>query len=185
MHTKGIEGVELARQILESTTWIELPFNASDNEQLCTLERLDGQDKAFDAMGFLLRETKPPLYVESKNYDTVGNQAADYTQFLANVYSITARDIQHKRSDGFREFMWFTTHPFSQKKWSSLVSASEIRSAIGDHPEVLAGSPIDDDILAKVADRVWLLNVSRKQSELALSASELNAIEGILNRKAR
>lgn len=185
MHAKGMEGVDLARQILESTTWIELSFTAADNEPVCTLERLDGIDKAFDAMGAIFREKKTLLYVECKNYDVVGNQAADYTEFLANAYSITARDIQIKGLDARREFMWFTTHPFSQTKWSRLAAASEIRAALEVHPEVLDGGSVDDDILATVADRIWLLIVNHKQAELTLSSIELNSIEGILNRKGR
>ncbi|MCB8914009.1 hypothetical protein KUG88_28320 [Rhodococcus rhodochrous] len=185
MHKKGAEGVDLARLILESTTWIELPFDAADNETVCTLERLDGEDKAYDAMGFILREPKVPLYVESKNYDVTGNQGADFSEFLANAYSITARDLIRKKVDGRREFMWFTTHPFSLNRWSDLVSPGEIKRALANHPEVLDGEGINLDVLSIVSDRLWLINVHHKQSELTLSAEELNRIEALLNRKRR
>lgn len=185
MHKKGQDGVDLARLVLESTTWIELPFTADDNETVCTLERLDGADKAYDAMGYILREQKAPLYVESKNYTTTGAQGTAYSEFLANAYSITARDVLVKKVDGNREFMWFTTHPFSLKKWNDLVSPAEVREALRVHSDALNGDCIDDDVLLTVSRRLWLINVHHKQAELTLSAEELSKIEGLLNRKRR
>lgn len=185
MHKKGQDGVDLARLVLESTTWIELPFTAEENETVCTLERLDGADKAYDAMGFILRDKKAPLYVESKNYSSAGAQGTAYVEFLANAYSVTARDILRKKVDGNREFMWFTTHPFSLTKWSDLVSPGEIKNALSAHPDALNGEPIDEDVLHLVSERLWLINVHHKQADLTLTAEELSKVEGLLNRKRR
>lgn len=186
MHKKGAEGIDLARKLLESTTWIELPFDSADNEPVCTLTRLDGKDKAFDASGFIFREKKDLLYVEAKNYDsTGGKQPAEFVEFLANSYSITARDIRVSGVDARREFMWFTTHPFSQNKWPELTNASSIIDALSQHPEALAGNAVDHDVLSLVEDRLWLIVAHRKQTDLALSADELCRIEALLNRKRR
>ncbi|WP_433579700.1 hypothetical protein [Nocardia brasiliensis] len=186
MHKKGAEGVDLARRILESTTWIELPFDVADNEPVCTLTLLDGSEKAFDATGFIFRETKDLLYVEAKNYDSSGGkQAADFIEFLANAYSVTARDINLNGVDARREFMWFTTHPFSLNKWPDLVSAGSIAEALKTHPEVLAGKEIDHSVLSVVEDRLWLIVAHRKQTDLTLTAEELCKIEALLNRKRR
>jgi hypothetical protein len=185
MHEKGRQGVDLARKILESTTWVELPFDASDNERVCTLDLLDGTDKSFDAMGFILRESKAPLYVEAKNFDSYGGtQNTEYQEFLANTYSITANDLA-TGTDGKREFMWFTKHPFNLKKWVDLISIGEIASALQLHPEVLNGAAPDPDIMKIVSDRLWLIVVHHKQSELTLSHTELSQVEAILNRKGR
>lgn len=185
MHKKGEEGVDLARKILESTTWIELPFNSADNERVCTLELLDGTDKCFDAMGCIFRTPKTPLYVEAKNYDSSGGtQNTEYQEFLANAYSITANDLK-SGTDGKREFMWFTTHPFSLRKWSDLISVNEINAALEAHPEVLNGSSADFNIMNTVSNRLWLILVHHKQTELTLSPDELGRIEGMLNRKGR
>lgn len=185
MHKKGEQGVDLARKILESTTWIELPFNASDNEAVCTLPLMDGTVKCFDAMGFIFREPKTPLYVEAKNYDSSGgDQNTGYIEFLANAYSITAKDL-NSGTDGKREFMWFTKHPFSLKRWAHLISVTAIGEALQAHPNVLNGSEPNAEIMKTVSDRLWLILVHHKQTELTLSADELGRIEGMLNRKGR
>jgi hypothetical protein len=185
MHKKGMEGVDLARKVLESTTWIELPFDASDNERICTLDLLDGTDKSFDAMGYILREPKAPLYVEAKNFDSSGGtQNTEYQKFLANAYSITAKDLQ-SGTDGKREFMWFTKHPFNLNKWTQLISVGEISGALGLHSNVLGGAQPDPDIMKLVSDRLWLIVVHHKQSELTLTFDELGRVEALLNRKRR
>lgn len=186
MHRKGEQGVQLARRILESTTWIELPFDSADNETVCTLKRLDDKDKAFDCFGFILRERKDLLYVEAKNYDSDGGkQAADYSEFLANAYSVTARDIEVDKLDARREFMWFTKHPFSLNKWPDLTSETAITDALGKHREALDGRAIDPRTLSLVSSRLWLIVAHEKQTDLALSAEELSRVEAMLNRKRR
>jgi hypothetical protein len=185
MHKKGEKGVDLARKILESTTWIELPFDSAENERVCTLDLLNGSDKCYDAMGYILRKPKTPLYVEAKNYDSSGGkQNGEYKEFLANAYSITAKDLG-SGTDGNREFMWFTKHPFSLEKWRDLTSMTEISAALQLHPDVLNGSEPNAEIMKTVSDRLWLIVVHHKQTELTLSADELGRIEGMLNRKGR
>jgi hypothetical protein len=48
---KGIDGADLAKRWLESTTWIELPFDAYHNASICTLWRLDAEKKVYDLFG--------------------------------------------------------------------------------------------------------------------------------------
>jgi len=59
--------------------------------------------------------------------------------------------------DAEREYMWITWHPFSQSKWANLKSPDEIREAVKAHPEVLNGADIDEDIVRKVAESLWLI----------------------------
>lgn len=181
----GMDGVDLAQRWLESTTWIELPFNVYDNPAVCTLPRLDGKVKRYDLFGSIFTKPQKPVYVEVKNYDSVGGkQAAEYLEFLANAYSITAKDIQGGQ-DGRREFMWVTTHPFSLKAWAKLTSPSAIKDALGECPDTLDGQAVDVDLLDLVSDRLWLLVLHRRQEELMLTREELSVIEARINRKGR
>lgn len=182
----GIDGVNLAKRWLESTTWIELPFNVYTNAPVCTLRRLDQQVKRYDLFGSILRNPPAPLYVEVKNYTTPSSkQPKEHWEFLANAYSITAQDLKDG-TDGRREFMWITRHPFSQTDWADLTSAERIKDALTvHHPECLAGEQLDADLLATVSQRLWLLVVHKRQEELTLTAQELAMVEGTLNRKAK
>lgn len=181
----GMEGVDLAQRWLESTTWIELPFNVYDNAAVCTLTKLNGRVKRYDLFGSIFTKPPRPLYVEVKNYDSYGGkQAGEYIEFLANAYSITAKDIQSGQ-DGRREFMWVTTHPFSLKEWSGLTSPSAIKEALEKYPEVLLDGAADVNLLDVVSDRVWLLVLSRRQEQLMLTREELSLIEAQINRKGK
>ncbi|RLK61901.1 hypothetical protein [Actinokineospora cianjurensis] len=181
----GIDGVDFAKRWLESTTWIDLPFDAYNNAPICTLTRLDNKMKRYDLFGSIHTSPPSPVYVEVKNYtSTGGKQGEEYWEFLANAYSITARDIKNGE-DGRREFMWITRHPFNQTDWTALTSAGRINAALGKHPEVLDGQAIDIDLLSTVADRLWLLVVHQRQEGLMLSAEELSIVESRLNRKGK
>ena len=135
---EGLEGTLAVKRWLESTTFMELPFNAYEDEGQCTLVRLDGQTKRYDLSGYFLGDSRRPIAVESKAYSTVGHQAGAYTEYLANAYSITAHDIATV-GDLRREYFWVTSHPFSQTKWAQLTSPDEIREALKTHAEALNG----------------------------------------------
>lgn len=181
----GWDGVELVKRWLESTTWIETPFDAYDNAPVCTLERLDGTVKKYDLFGSVFTSPVTPLYVEVKSYTGPGGkQPAEYWQFLANAYSITARDIA-KGADARREFMWVTTHPFEQTVWATLTSPDRVAAALGKHPEVLGGTQATPSLLATVSERLWLLVMHRRQENLMLTAQELALVEAQLNRKGK
>lgn len=181
-----MDGVDLAKRWLESTTWIELPFNVYDNAPVCTLRRLDGKVKRYDLFGSIHTDPATPLYVEVKDYDSVGGkQGSEYWEFLANAYSITAQDIKDGE-DARREFMWITRHPFNQTDWVKLTSAERIKQALeAHHTEALGAESIDVDLLATVADRLWLLVLHKRQEGLMLTAEELSIVESKLNRKGK
>lgn len=181
---KGIDGADLAKRWLESTTWIELPFDAYHNAPICTLTRLDGKKKVYDLFGMIHGSPKTPLYIESKGYDSAGGkQAKEFWEFLANAYSITAKDIKDGE-DARREFWWITRMPFLLNDWPDLTSAERMKTALEQHhPEALAGSKIDVDTLAMAASRVEVFVVNRRQEDFMLTAQELSLVEGTLNRK--
>ncbi|MFF5182264.1 hypothetical protein ACFY30_00535 [Streptomyces sp. NPDC000345] len=180
-HKEGERGVLLAKQWLESTTHIELPFSVYEVPEQTSLVRLDGAIKRYDLSGHFLA-TKRPLFVEVKKYSVVGRQPEEYTEYLANAYSITARDIRDG-IDRRREFMWVTWHPFSQGKWVHLTSKQEIRDALKTHPEVLDGADVNSEIVDRVSERLWLLVLNPCQEKLFLTREELYKVEQALNRK--
>ncbi|MGW5037165.1 hypothetical protein ACWEQK_03365 [Streptomyces parvulus] len=180
-HREGEAGVLLAKQCLESTTHIELPFDVYECPEQTTVIRLDNKIKRFDLAGHIIA-TKRPLFVEVKAYNVVGKQPEEYTEYLANAYSATARDIRDG-IDRKREFMWVTWHPFSQTKWVNLTTKSEIKSALAVHEESLDGAEIDDDIVDLLTSRLWLMMVSKRQEQLLLTREELYTVQGALKRK--
>ncbi|WP_417233631.1 hypothetical protein [Arthrobacter sp.] len=181
---KGIDGVALAKRGLESTTWIELPFNAYRNDHICRAPLLTGSTKLFDLFGYIFGDANVPLYVEAKNYD--GNPSkldAYYVEFLAHAYSSTA--LAQKSSIIDRaEFMFVTTHPFGLGKWVDNLRPSRIREALIAHPEVLGEAAVEDNLLQQTSERVHLLILNERQTRFMLTPAELMQIEQVLGRKA-
>lgn len=180
---KGLEGALAVKRWLESSTHLELPFNAYEDEAQCTLMRLDGGKKRYDLSGFFLTGVRRPVVVESKNYSVVGNQPSDYTEYLANAYSTTAHDMS-TIGDPRRQYFWVTTHPFSQSKWPELTSHDEMERALAEKPEVLSGNDIDDKILRLVSSRTWLFIIPERNAELSLTSDELQLIFTVLKRRS-
>jgi hypothetical protein len=189
---KGIDGADLAKRWLESTTWIDLPFDAYHNGPICTLTRLDGKRKTYDLFGSIHTSPITPLYIESKGFDSVGGkQGKEFWEFLANAYSITAKDIKDGE-DARREFWWITRVPFNQTDWPTLTTGDRIKKALDEHhPEALllpdgqGAEEIDVDVLATVAARVELFVVNRRQEDFMLTPLELALVESTLNRKGK
>lgn len=183
-HEEGRKGVMFTKRWLESTTHMELDVDAYDWASECTVTCLDDSLQTFDMKGRIFK-SKAPVFVENKAYSTVGGQAAAYQDFLAIAYSATVREMD-RTHDPRWEFMWVTTHPFAQTSWSKLTKATQIKKALEeDTTGLLAGRPIDDDVVALLRDRVWLLVLNKRQDELTLKPRELSKIEGLLNRKGK
>ncbi|GAA1994760.1 hypothetical protein [Amycolatopsis minnesotensis] len=158
----GREGVFRAKQYLESTTHLRLPWTAYDHDLLCTLQRADGSKKVYDLAGHFLGQRRHLVFVEAKKYATVGSQGSMYTEYLADIYSINAR-ARREGMDDTAEFMWVTWHPFSLTNWAKLTHHEYVRDAVTDHAARLklpteGDEPqIDDDLCRHVSDRLWLL----------------------------
>jgi hypothetical protein len=178
----GLTGVYFVKQWLESTTHLELPWNAYENQTQCTLPLLDGSVKRFDLAGHFLGERRRPIVVEAKKYTTPGHQGTEYKKYLAIAYSSTAKQLA-EIGDPEREFFWVTTHPFSQNNWTDLLSREQIKGALATYPELINGTPVDDSLVERVADRLWLLVLHDKQEHLLLSRAELLAVHEKLSRK--
>ncbi len=174
----GREGVFKAKQYLESTTHLRLPWTAYDHDSICMLQRLDGSKKVYDLAGHFLGERRRHLYVEVKKYSGAGTQGDMYREYLADIYSIIARARQNDMDDK-SEFMWVTWHPFSLSNWAKLTHHVYVHEAVAAHAVRLGllsgdnGPEIDDDLCRIVSGRLWLLVLSDRQHELVLTPDEL------------
>lgn len=58
-----------------------------------------------------------------------------------------------------------------------------MKGALDAYPELLNGTPVDDSLIERVAERLWLLVLHDKQEHLLLSRAELLAVHEKLSRK--
>lgn len=172
----GIEGVQEIKEWLEATTRFAFTYTAYDSEAMCTVTCLNGAQKLLDLEGNTTKLPKRPVSVEAKKYSTVGHQGTEFKKFLAIAYSSTAKIIEDVGEDWFREFLWVTYHPFSQGDWPDLLTLAYLRGCLEEHSAILDGRAIDDDLLAKVASRIWVLVVQQKQVDIRLSKVELMVV---------
>lgn len=171
----GYEGLHEIKEWLEATTRFAFSYTVWDSEPMCTRECLDGTRKALDLEGNTVGkpgERPRPVSVECKKYTTVGGQAEGYREFLAVAYANTAYTIDSGGVDAERNFLWVTYHPFSQSKWSELLTVSHLRECVEEYDSFLAGQKVDDDLLATVAQRVSVMVVGQRQVDLRLSKDE-------------
>ncbi|RPE78965.1 MULTISPECIES: hypothetical protein [unclassified Frondihabitans] len=181
-HEKGRVGVFKTKRWLESTTHIELSFDAYNYTTVCTLDLLDGI-KTYDLMGKFLA-SKEPLYVEVKTYDSVGGgQPAEFWEFLAHAYSATVKAQAKGLGDPKYNFMWVTTHPFEQTAWIKLATRERLKEAVEKFPRWFTDHTLDEETLTRVAARLWVLVVNTRQHELNLTQAELDKVHGVLGRR--
>ena len=112
---------------------------------MCTRACPDGTKKALDLEGNTVGrpgDRPRPVSVECKKYTTVGGQAEGYREFLAVAYANTVHMID-SGEDAEREFLWVTYHPFSQTKWSELLTVKHLRECVEDHDGLLDGAEVD------------------------------------------
>jgi hypothetical protein len=181
-HVAGQRGVQKVKQWLESTTHVALPWSVYDHPAMTTLPRLDGAKKVYDLSGYFLGANRRPIFIESKHHFTEGGQGVAYPEYLANAYSTTSKSLLDGVDTG-REYMWVTWHPFLQSRWSKLTATEEIHVALRRYPEVLNGSSIEEELVRKVASRLWLVVLSKRQEELSLTREELRKTQQVIDRE--
>lgn len=179
----GIEGVHEVKEWLEATTRFAFTYTAYDNEAMCTVKCLNGENKTLDLVGHTTMTPKRPVSVESKKYTGPGAQGTEFKRFLAIAYSSTAQAIKDFRSDPEREFMWVTSHPFSQGDWPDLLTLTYLKKCLAENSDLLGDSEIDDELLVKVASRTWVLVVQQKQVDIRLSKDELSVVSMALTKE--
>ena len=70
-----------------------LPYNAYQNPERVSLKMLTGRRETYDLNGDHLDESgreTTRMFVESKDLQGAGGQAAEFKQFLAQAYSATS-----------------------------------------------------------------------------------------------
>lgn len=182
----GRDGMYEIKEWLEATTRFAFPYTVWDSEAMVTRTCLDGSKKAFDLEGHTVGakgEPFRPVSVECKKYSVVGGQADEFREFLAIAYSDTAHTLRDVGVDAEREYMWVTTHPFSQSKWPKLHTLAHLRECVEEHADLRRKQEdleqhhaIDDDVLATVANRIWVMVVGQKQIDIRLSRDELSVV---------
>lgn len=133
-----------------------------------------GKSYSYDLGGnFLGGDLENEFFLaECKKYST-DQQGGHFDKFLAQSYSTLEHHPQ--LAD---HFLWITWHPFRVTSWNDLYSAQAIRSSLvnerarlfGDNVEVddVAGL-INEDIVADLAARVWIIVLSDRQETLVIS----------------
>ncbi|MFF2043062.1 hypothetical protein ACFVVX_21830 [Kitasatospora sp. NPDC058170] len=125
---------------------------------------------------------------EVKNYQGSGDQGTEFYAFLAKCY--VARQQNYMLG---RHFMWITWAPFLVTAWSQLDSPEKVKEAVvrhrnrifGDVSETEAAGLVDDAVAASVADRLWLIVLSRKQENLMPLTEWRAIVEAELVRKGK
>lgn len=179
----GLEGVHEVKEWLEATTRFAFTYTAYDNDAMCTVKCLNGENKTLDLVGHTTSTPKRPVSVESKKYTTPGDQGKEFKRFLAIAYSSTAQAIKDLGSDQEREFMWVTSHPFSQKNWPQLLTLTYLKKCLEENADLLGGEAVDEELLIKVASRTWVMVVQQKQVDIRLTKDELSVVSMALTKE--
>lgn len=170
----GREGVLEAKRWLESTTRVQLPFNAYEMTSQCSLPLLGDAVKCYDLRGYFFDDGRP-LLVEVKKYSSAGDQGPLFKRFLAEAYSTTAKHWQQVGDPKF-EFMWVTWHPFSQTDWSTILTPGYMTTALAANDDVLDKQAVNRTVLDAVSQRTWVLVLHDKQRELRPADNEIAKI---------
>ena len=180
----GRAGVATVKRWLEATTFIELNWNVYEDTGMCIVQCLGSKNKKFDLAGAFIGDKRNPVVVESKKYNSPGSQHKYFKEFLAIAYSATVSEIEQKKYDIAREFIWVTFHPFILKDWTILLTEGKIKEALAENSGYLDGREIDPNVLRSVSERIWVLVMHEKQEGISLTHEELMDVLATLKRKA-
>lgn len=182
---KGADGARRAKRWLESTTRVNAQWVNPDPPALKKLQfpwPHGGQNFSFDLGGTLKYGDfeGEMFYAESKNYDSASDLPEHYSKFLAQCY------VAYLQRPMFCDhFMWISWSPHSITRWSELTSAAYVKEHVlknktrvfGVEDDAEALDLIDDDIVSAVAERLWLIILSKKQEALVISREHRGLIE--------
>jgi hypothetical protein len=186
LHEAGAEGVRRAKIWLDRTTRAEARWSVPDRVAVPKLTfpwaRPDAIPFSFD-IGGLLRggDLEGQQFVaESKFYSGPGNQPTMYREFLAKCYCALAA-----RPEVCDHFFWITWAPFLSESWKDLCTYDFVEKAVLMHSvkalnEVdadVAKTAVKTDLVSAVADRLWIIVLSKRQEqELIMSREHLALI---------
>ncbi len=186
LHELGRDGVLRVRRWLDATARFSITHTAYDLDPgghqytHVRTRQLDGRVETFDLVGDIRDENGQrgnTVYVECKNYTASGNQRTLYSEYLVTCYSAFACEYAALSHPPSHEFMWITTHPFSQTKFAKLTDEATIADACADetHSARLGGHDYDPALGALLAERLWLVIVSDRMLEEMVMGADLRA----------
>jgi hypothetical protein len=189
LHELGRQGVMRIRRWLDSTARFSMSHTAYDLDPdgkpytQVRVEQLDGRFENFDLVGDIRSpqgKVGNTLYVECKNYTSAGNQGDFYVEYLATCYSALAARTTSLGHVPSVEFMWVTTHPFSQTKFTTLTSKSAIADACAHetHKARLGSEKYDPDLGEVLSKRLWLVIANHRLDEMIMGDSLRAAVLG-------
>lgn len=177
LHKLGEEGARRAKVWLDSTTRVKSSWSAYDKgapDRLTYPWPEGGKSYSYDLGGnFLGGELENQFFLaECKKY-TTDQQGGHFDKFLAQSYSTLER-YPHLAD----HFLWITWHPFRVTTWNELFSELALRKAIVTERARLFGATVDEDdaagqikadIVADLANRIWIIVLSDRQETLVIS----------------
>ena len=169
----GRDGVARAKLWLEKTGRANVLFSRYDvNEtKFLSFQKPGGTSYSFDMGGVLnLDDGNVQFFAEVKHVTSEAGQGREYRDYLCKCYRASKDGKPY-------HFMWITWHPFSQTSWSKLCDAEEIERALVDRKQEFCG---DDDIdlalCRSIAERLWLVVLSKRQESLSMSDEMLGEV---------
>lgn len=186
-HRVGELGTREAKLWLDSTTRVRYSYTNMDDggpNRLAFWWPHGGQPYSYDLGGVF--RGKPfeneSFAAESKKYANANDQGTHFDKFLAQTYCTilsNSRLVQH--------FMWITWAPFRVNTWNKLHSEESVLKALEIHRDKVFGTDeirnvsemIDDEVLQRLMDTMWIIVLSDKQTALVISTDdriELNKI---------
>ena len=144
------------------------------------VEQLDSRFENFDLVGDIRDadgKKGNTVYVECKNYTSAGNQGTYYAEYLATCYSAFAAKTKSLGHVPSIEFMWATTHPFSQNTFAKLTDEATIAEACAHetHKTRLGSDSYDPALSDLLSGRLWLVVVNDRMLEEMIMGDELRA----------
>jgi len=190
---KGADGARRAKRWLESTTradarWINPDPAAKPKLTFAWPE--GGQNFSFDVGGILKYGDfdGQMFFAESKNYDTPKDLGDHYYKYLAQCY--VAFQLQPQFCD---HFMWIAWSPHLVTRWDELMTPEIIAEAVVKHRGRIfpgkttvaeATALINQGQCVEVANRLWLIVLSKRQEALVISPDHRALVDGHEIKKA-
>lgn len=183
LHLQGKEGVHRAKVWLEATTRVTRAWAVYDEtsvEKLTFSWPHGGQEFSYDLGGILFGgEFDNQFFLaECKQYKEASDQGTHYDKFLAQSYVTLMGN--HRIAD---HFMWVTWAPFRIGKWSRQSDPDAIKTAIllednrarifgAGVSEEEAAELIDEDVVQRLAEMMWIIVLSDRQERLVISEED-------------
>lgn len=182
VHEAGRDGVRRAKDWLEATSRVDACWVNPDNgarQKLTFPWPQGGLPFSFDLGGKLRYGPFDGqlFYAEVKKYTVVSNLGTHFKSFLAKCY------VAYQAVPSYTDhFMWISWTPHGVTKWAELASQAEVKAAVRAHASRIfpadtdLDTAVDDEMCAKVSERIWILILSDKQEALVPSTQHLSLI---------